>query len=125
MKSIYIASSLDNIERVRELQVIAKDLGWHISYDWTKHGRVFEQYELQDCAILEAYGVGNADTLVIILPGGRGTHVELGMAIASGKRIILFMDPSHLKDPCAFYHHPLVTITFSWGELATMLGGES
>jgi nucleoside 2-deoxyribosyltransferase len=49
----------------------------------------------------------------ILLPGGNGTHLELGFAIASGKRIFL-----HSEDPTlfelgsqtnAFYHHPDVS----------------
>ena len=89
--------------------------GHEISYDWTLHGSVksTSKERLQEVATLELEGVAKADFVVVLLPGGMGTHLELGFAIARGKRIFL-----HSEDPLlfelgpqtnAFYHHPDVT----------------
>lgn len=38
---------------------------------------------------LEQKAIENSDVVIIILPAGRGTHIELGMAIALNKKVIL------------------------------------
>ena len=59
-------------------------------------------------------GVAQAELVVLLLPGGRGTHTELGMAIASPgvRRIIVWSESSAPFDGsdgfCVFYHHPRV-----------------
>jgi nucleoside 2-deoxyribosyltransferase len=115
-KNIYIASGLDNIEEVQELQRQVTGCGWKLTYDWTTHGREFDPTQLALLATAEAYGVQRADLVLVLLPGGRGTHAELGMAIALGKRIVIGAPPGTISKskPCAFYHHPLVTIIDNW-----------
>ncbi len=89
--------------------------GHEILYDWTFHGSVksVSKERLREVAVLELDGISKADFVVVLLPGGNGTHLELGFAIARGKRVFL-----HSEDPLAFelgpqtnafYHHPDVT----------------
>lgn len=107
----YIATKLENHVAHNVLRDALTRRGHHCTYDWTSHGAVWEQ-GLAVCervAHLEADGVENADVVIMLWPGGRGTHVELGMAIALGKRVVLVTDvDGHHRacpDVCAFYHH--------------------
>ena len=57
-------------------------------------------------------GVAAADFVVVLPLGGRGTHTEMGMAIALGKRVFLWGAADQMVDErgklCCFYFHPLV-----------------
>ncbi|HSX03603.1 MAG TPA: hypothetical protein VLG76_02615 [Rhabdochlamydiaceae bacterium] len=111
----YIATSLSRTKDHQIVRDALKTYGHEISYDWTLHGSVksVSKERLKEVAVLELDGVSKAEFLVVLLPGGNGTHLELGFAIAKGKRIFL-----HSEDPLAFelgpqtnafYHHPDVT----------------
>ncbi len=65
---------------------------------------------LREVASLDLNGVSEADFVVVLLPGGHGTHLELGFAIAKEKKVFL-----HSEDPMifelgsqtnVFYRHP-------------------
>lgn len=86
-------------------------LGHEITYDWTTHGSVRETglARLREVAHAECQGILDADFILVLLPGGKGTHAELGLSIASKKPVFI-----HSEDPgafeigpqaCAFYHH--------------------
>lgn len=111
----YIATSLSRAEAHHVVRDALKIWGHEISYDWTLHGSVrsVSRERLREVATLELEGVAEADFMVVLLPGGKGTHLELGFALARGKKIFL-----HSEDPSmfdlgpqtnAFYHHPDVT----------------
>lgn len=111
----YIATSLSNM-RFHNLVRDALALFDHeISYDWTLHGSVksVSKDRLREVAIKELEGVLNADFLIVLLPGGNGTHLELGFGIANRKKIYLHSGNPHLFElgpqTNAFYHHPDVT----------------
>lgn len=112
----YIASRLDNAAEVRKLGKMLTKAGWTWTYDWTRHGSIRgDAKKLKEVAKLEALGVMEANMVIVLLPGGKGTHTELGMAIAAGKRIIL-NDPtgeafSTGEATCAFYHYPSIMKT--------------
>ena len=111
----YIASKLENAPRVRQMRDHLNNLGHQQTYDWTTHGPVYGAglQRLTEVSIHEINGVLLADVVIVLWPGGRGTHVELGAAIAANKRVA-FISPlaehhSATAETCAFYHHPLVT----------------
>ena len=89
--------------------------GHDISYDWTLHGSVksTSKERLREVATLELNGVAEADFVVVLLPGGSGTHLELGFALAKGKTVFLHSEDSLLFElgpqTNAFYHHPDIT----------------
>jgi hypothetical protein len=59
----------------------------------------------------EILGVVEADIVIVLLPGGRGTHAELGAALALAKPVALHTNDSGIfvgPETCAFYHHPCV-----------------
>lgn len=95
--NVYVASGLPNHERVRALQDELVRRGHQIAHDWASNHAVnpHETPEEQDLAsTLEVMAVRNCDALLMVHPGGRGTHVELGMAIGArvGKIIVLNED---------------------------------
>ena len=107
----YIATSLSRVAAHHTVRDALKKWGHEISYDWTLHGSVKSVSKdlLREVAELELGGVSEADFVVVLLPGGNGTHLELGFAIARGKKVFL-----HSEDPLvfelgpqtnAFYHH--------------------
>ena len=87
----YIASKLENHAQVRQLSAMLKQLGWTHTYDWTVHGSVKETdaETLKAVGQKEYNGVKDADLVIVLTPQGRGTHVELGMAIALDKLVYL------------------------------------
>ncbi len=106
---IYIASGLENFKQVQALRDALLADGHEISYDWSVHGSAQGQGDerLREVAQNELDGVYNADVVVVLLPGGRGTHAELGAANVLGKPVLIFSD--NPKDflsteaTCAFY----------------------
>lgn len=113
---VYIATKLENHAQHNELRDLLVERGIDLSYDWTAHGPVWERGEecIRTVANLEARGVLKADLCIVLWPGGRGTHVEMGIAIGAGVPV-LFYSPEpdrHFHahpDTCAFYHAQGVT----------------
>lgn len=112
----YIATKLENHAEHNWLRDKLNLLGHECTYDWTTHGPVYSKglQVIEEVAQLEHQGVADADTVIMLWPGGRGTHVELGMAIALGKRCVIISDvEAHhaaTLETCAFYHHPRVSM---------------
>jgi len=124
----YVASRLENHEQVRNLVRTLQESGWENTYDWTTHGSVKEtdRETLKDIGQKEADGVRNADVVIVLTPQGRGTHVELGMAVALHKIVyIQHEDEKYFKcddNTSAFYWLPhVVRFTGSISELTKKL----
>lgn len=106
----YIASKLENAEEVSRVAQALKAAGHIHTYDWTVHGSVQDKglQRIQEVAEAEKRGVIDADVVIVILPGGRGTHAELGIALGAGNKeiVICAADNSLLSADnrtCAFY----------------------
>lgn len=110
MKSFYISTRKDRSPEADALVGALQARGWKRTFDWGEHGNVgTDQYAT--IALAEIEGVRDADVLIVLLPGGFGTHVEIGVALALGKRVILQApDPETLNTPyaCVFHYHPNV-----------------
>jgi nucleoside 2-deoxyribosyltransferase len=105
----YIASRFSHCERVRDLAGKLKAAGWIQTYDWTISHVAEETLDMfRDIAQTEVNAVRDADVVIILAPGGKGTHVELGMAIALGKKIYL----CHADD--TYFLSKENTTTFYW-----------
>ena len=82
----YIGSGFKNAELVNEFSKKLQNYGWQHTYNWAENIKENETIEdLIEYSKLEQKGIEEADAVIIILPAGRGTHVELGMAIALNK----------------------------------------
>lgn len=107
----YIATSTTRAFAHNVVRDGLKKLGHEITYDWTTHGsvRLTSLARLREVAHAELQGILDSDFVVILLPGGKGTHVELGFSIASKKRVLIHSeDPALFElgpEACAFYHH--------------------
>lgn len=121
----YIGSGLKNKEAVRTVAGKLKQSGWDHTYDWTQNELVSSLEELRTIGMLEKQAVDAADVVVILLPGGKGTHIELGMAIATKKKIFLHDssgEAMNVPTTSTFYHLPEITIcTGSLDELITIV----
>ncbi|NNM43467.1 MAG: group-specific protein [Chlamydiae bacterium] len=111
----YIATSLSRMMVHNVVRDALQLWGHEICYDWTLHGNVksVSKERLREVATLELDGISKADFVVVLLPGGHGTHLELGFSIAKGKRVFLHSEDSLVFElgpqTNAFYHHPDVT----------------
>ena len=112
--NFYISSRLINMDQVRHMASLLKDNGWTQTCDWTNFDLSSEDNpdSLRIIGERECDGVKAADIVIVITPQGRGTHIELGMAIALGKRVYIYhIDDSYFKcddNTCAFYWLPQV-----------------
>lgn len=107
MKKFYVASSFRNIEAVRFVSKRLKDKGFIQTYDWTKNNRASEIEDLKRIGLLEKKAVMEADFLVVLLPAGKGSHIELGIALGLGKPIYLYSrddEMNHTDTTSTFYH---------------------
>jgi predicted Rossmann-fold nucleotide-binding protein len=111
--NFYVASSFQNKEVVRAVSLQLKQIGWHHTYDWTQNERAISLEALQEIGLLEKQAIANSDVVVVILPGGKGSHIELGLAIAWQKKIFLYspnLEAMDLQTTSTFYHLPEVQI---------------
>lgn len=112
--NFYIAASLSEFELVRSASKILQERGWIHTYDWTLNctGVDINNEVMKDIAEHEFNGVKNADIVIVLNPKGRGTHTELGMALALNKKVYLYhCDDTYFKkidDTVSFYWLPQV-----------------
>ncbi len=92
------------------MAAVLKSWGWTHTYDWTVHGCVLGSGKaLRGVATKELRGVTDAELFIALLPGGRGTHTELGIALMSGCNVVL-----HSEDPALFNPELKDTRSFYW-----------
>lgn len=111
--NFYVASSFQNRDEVREVAAELKNIGWNHTYDWTQNERVNSLDDLTRIGTLEKEAVAKSDVVIVLLPGGKGTHIELGLAIAYDKRIFLYSPDEKVMNvttTSTFYHLPEVEI---------------
>ncbi|WP_163527194.1 group-specific protein [Halobacillus ihumii] len=93
----YVASSFKNIDNVRYLSEQLKSQGYVQTYDWTQHKKVSTLEDLKEIGQQEKNAVAESDFIVLLLPAGKGSHIELGLALGLNKRVILY-SPSNEID---------------------------
>jgi len=104
---LYLASGLGNADKVKELAEYATKLGHTLTYAWWEHGSVQDQgaERIAEVGNAELKGVREADVVLILLPGARGTHVELGAALAFDKPTFIYGDRYDATGrECSFYY---------------------
>ena len=86
----YIASSLKNIDFVRELASLLKKEGFEFTYDWTEVEGVKSIELISAIGENEKEAVKKSDFVVLLLPGGKSSHVELGIGLGLDKRVYVY-----------------------------------
>lgn len=111
MKKFYIASSFKNIEIVRYVSQQLTKIGFIHTYDWTKNDRASTFEDLKIIGNREKNAVLESDFLIVLLPAGKGSHIELGIALGQGKKIYLYSpneEINNFETTSTFYHLPEV-----------------
>lgn len=124
MAKFYIATGLENISNHHLIRDYLLSIGHEITYDWTTHGSVKNTSlkRLQEVAhFMFDKGINEADFVVMILPGGKGTHAEFGASLALNKKVFIYSQDEEYFLPCdktcAFYHHSSCSFVTSSEEL--------
>jgi nucleoside 2-deoxyribosyltransferase len=115
MPKFYLATRIDRAAQAEKLLEALKSRGWERTFTWIGED-IAGADKYPELAVAELAGVREADVLIVLLPGGRGTHVEIGAALALGKQVILHApDQKTLNTPypCVFHYHPGVTLLIS------------
>ncbi len=106
----YVLGKFEDKERVRRVQRKLIEAGHSITHDWTLNGPERGKTVEQKCreSIEDVRGVATADLVVGVFIQDlsyRGAFAELGMAIISGKPVVLIGEYGY---QCLFAYHPLV-----------------
>lgn len=109
----YIGAGLKNFNNVNELSKILTNMGWEHTFNWADKGLVKNETiaDLANISIIEQAAIESSDVVIILLSAGRGTHVELGMSIALGKKTYLLSPDGkefEIENTAGFYWHPNV-----------------
>lgn len=115
-KRYYLSTRKDRSDAAAGLIEALGAAGWERTYTWSDLGNVVAGEAFAAAAMAELEAVRAADVLVVLLPGGFGTHVEIGAALALGKPVVLHApDRKTLETPypCIFHYHPGVTLMIS------------
>lgn len=107
MKKYYIASSFKNIELVRKVSERLRQEGFTHTYDWTINNNANSIDELRDIGKNEMEAVMSSHFIVVLFPAGKGSHVELGIALGNGIKAYLYSQNDEINDlekTSTFYH---------------------
>lgn len=139
IRTFYVAGALKDGARVQGLgdAIVARGGGsWRWRCDWSRMPAlspldpragapvVSDDAAMAERAIEEIRTCRDVDVVAVVGPGGRGTHVEIGAALASRVPVVLWVPPGVDLDqpyPSVFHRHPLVRIVrgaFSIEEVA-------
>jgi len=108
--NFYIGSGMKNCELVNYYAKILKENDWNQTYNWVEN--INDDVSIEDMtayAKLESQGIIDSDVVIILLPAGRGAHIELGMALALNKKIFLCSETQEefsIENTVAFYGLP-------------------
>ena len=118
---LYIASGLQNRARIIDLIDKFESLGISISYNWCSHGQVFNLDQLRAIAQNEINGVLNAKCILVVMPGGRGTHYEMGVAWAMKKPIVMLIEDINKHQWTSFHMLPEIIIVHTEDEAISLV----
>ncbi|WP_226641600.1 nucleoside 2-deoxyribosyltransferase [Mesobacillus subterraneus] len=116
MNKFYVASSFRNMDAVNYVTKQLVNRGYVHTYDWTKNADARDKgtltfEDLKEIGQQEENAVIESDFIAVILPGGKGTHIELGIALGQRKKIFLYSPDraiDHVETTSTFYHLPEV-----------------
>ncbi|WP_394172547.1 nucleoside 2-deoxyribosyltransferase [Guptibacillus hwajinpoensis] len=117
----YVASGFQNKAKVQQFSEQLKKEGYTQTYDWTKNVRASTEEELEVIGENELKAVRNADFLVVLLPGGKGTHIEMGIALGLSIPVYLYSEGDFptASESTTFYY--TTNVTRCTGSLSDLL----
>jgi nucleoside 2-deoxyribosyltransferase len=118
----YVASSFANKDKVQRVSSVLSELGYIHTYDWTRNDRASTLGQLQEIGELEKRAVMESDFLVALLPAGKGSHIEMGIAIGLDKPVYVLSPNEDVYDfslTSTFYHLPQVRLII--GEIEELI----
>lgn len=108
---IYIAAGLHQATLANAAAQFVRRSGcavtseWTGSYDAIRKGLAAGRTRIEIIAADAVHGAQQCDAMIVLLPGGSGTHIELGIALGLRKPVAIIGD----LDPfVTFYMHPSV-----------------
>jgi nucleoside 2-deoxyribosyltransferase len=114
-KRFYLATRRDRADEANAISAALNPHGWERTLTWsTQEGTGSAAHS--ELAKAELRAVAAADVLIVMLPGGYGTHVEIGAALALGKPVILHAPDQKVLEtpyPCVFHYHPSIKLLIS------------
>ena len=96
---IYIAAGLNDAEKVKILET---RIGLPVSYSWSSDYLAGKKVSGYEQAGLCMEGVQTAKVVGFLPPGGRGAHVEVGVALGLKIPSVMWWPPD-LTDEVGFY----------------------
>ena len=103
----YIGSSLKNFKTVDCYTKVLKEKNWEHTYNSVENIENDEKFnDLATYAKCEKDALEKSDVVITLLPAGRWTHVELGLALAYGKKVFLCAEDKEefsIENTVAFY----------------------
>ena len=108
--NFYIGSGMKNCKLVDYYAKVLNENGWNQTYNWVEN--VNDDVSIEDMTVyakLESQGIIDSDVVIILLPAGRGAHIELGRALALNKKIFLCSakkEEFSIENTVAFYGLP-------------------
>lgn len=106
---VYVAGKFEDRDIVRQVYRELKSKGHEITLDWTDHEHSKTTSEQAKWAVEDIEGVKRCDVLIAVLISDyryRGALIEIGAALALGKRVITL---GRNENSSTFLYHPLVT----------------
>ncbi|HEU0073939.1 MAG TPA: hypothetical protein VFS30_07990 [Dehalococcoidia bacterium] len=125
MKSVYFAARYSRRDELNAYRAELDALGIEVTSRWlATEPRVHSEYsdaDWRELGQIDQEDVLAADTLVCFTEpdgagGNGGRHVELGMALALGRRVIVVGRREHI-----FHHLPEIDLVESWPEALRLL----
>jgi hypothetical protein len=125
MRSVYFAARYTRREELNRYRVELEALGIEVTSRWLamepRSGFEYSNEEWRDLALVDQEDVLAADMLVCFAEepgegGNGGRHVELGMALALGRDVVVVGRREHI-----FHRLPEVTVVQSWQEALRLL----
>lgn len=105
--NFYIGSRFANIEQVRALRDHLINDGHTHTYDWTTNDRATTLEDLRVIGTSEFEAIKASDFVVILLPAGNSSHIELGIALGTGVPVFVHDATNRFDDvetTSTFYH---------------------
>lgn len=115
----YLATTVANAAAADALSAALAERGHTETYNWRPHLNDPTGVLPGTIAHNEITAVIRADVVVVCLPGGRGTHIELGAALALNKDVLLCGTPDLIHRPIAelvpfYFHSKVMRVELDW-----------